>query len=322
MEETVDHDSLLALFRRLTLASAPLLMTSCTTTECGPVDIEGTVPLAQLQPDAGSRDDAGRFVGELSLPDGGLDDLCREAFPTEVIETCKLVTIDGEPTIVAVIKRGPGCAGRRPAGLAPAPGTEATGLGVWLAGAAHLEAASVDAFEILAGELTVHGAPSALVDAARAAADDERRHARLMGRLAVAAGSRPPAALVARRPPRDLEAVANENAVEGCVRETYAALVAWRQARAAEAPELRHVMGGIAADETRHAALSWAVDEWARERLSPARRRRVEAARRETIEQLGRELTVAEPTDVRALAGLPEATEAVQLAAALFARVA
>jgi len=53
--------------------------------------------------------------------------------------------------------------------------------------------------------------------------------------------------------------VALENAVEGCVRETYGALIATRQAEAASDPVVRRAMRKIAADETAHAALSWDV---------------------------------------------------------------
>jgi hypothetical protein len=187
---------------------------------------------------------------------------------------------------------------------------------------AHLEAASVYAFGILADELEVHGAPRALVGAARASADDERRHARLMARLALAAGARPPAVHIARRAPRDLETVARENAAEGCVRETFAALIAWRQARLAADPAIRETMGTIAADETRHAALSWAIDAWSCDRLSETARHRVRGARTEAIRLLLRDVAVSEAAAVRLPAGLPDGAEAVDTASTLFARLA
>jgi len=45
-------------------------------------------------------------------------------------------------------------------------------------------------------------------------------------------------------------------------------------------------MADIARDETRHAALSWAVDDWSQALLAPAARRRVREARHEAIERL------------------------------------
>ena len=90
---------------------------------------------------------------------------------------------------------------------------------------------------------------------------------------------------MARTATRDIETIARENAVEGCTRETYAALVACRQARAATDPAIRAAMAGIARDETRHAALAWAVDGWSQALLGPAARRRVRDARREANER-------------------------------------
>ncbi len=71
-----------------------------------------------------------------------------------------------------------------------------------------------------------------------------------------------------RRPAlRSLEALAVENAVEGCVRETMGALFAMHQAASAADPHVRATMVSIAPDETRHAALGWAVAEWALDSL-------------------------------------------------------
>jgi hypothetical protein len=313
----VNHDSLLALRRNLALASAPLITTGCN--GMGPFSggcptQETTVSLASLQGDA-TAPDAGNA-------DGGLADLCGRAFPGRYIDSCTLITVDGGQA-VHIVYNSYCQTGRRPAGLAwPAGLTKTSPLGAWLAGTAHLEAASVDAFGILADELELHGAPRRLVGAALISADDERRHARLMARLALAAGARPPAVRVARPEPRDLETVARENAEEGCVRETFAALIAWRQARSAADPVIRETMGAIAADETRHAALSWEIDTWSRDRLSARARRRLRDARSETISLLLRAIAVTEPTALRLPAGLPDGDEAVVMASALFARLA
>jgi hypothetical protein len=212
-----------------------------------------------------------------------------------------------------------GCAGGRcPEGLAP-PASDGTGdaLGAWLAANAHLEAASIDAFEILATELVAHRAPPAFILAARSAIADERRHADAVGRLAARRGAVAPPVSVARGPIREIEAVARENAVEGCVRETYAALLAWRQARAATDPAIRNTMAGIARDETRHAALAWAVDGWSQRLLVPAVRRRVREARRGAIEALmDAPLAGLSRVDL-AQAGLPDEDDAVRMAGEL-----
>ncbi len=142
------------------------------------------------------------------------------------IKSCKLITGDGGLAVRIVYNYG--CVGGRyPEGLAPAAsGGAKDPLGAWLAASAHMEAASIDAFEILAAELGAHRAPPALIRAARAATADERRHADRIGRFAASRGAVPPAAYVKRGPVRDIEKVAGENAVEGCVRETYAAMLA------------------------------------------------------------------------------------------------
>jgi hypothetical protein len=72
--------------------------------------------------------------------------------------------------------------------------------------------------------------------------------------------------------------MARENAVEGCVNETFGALVAaWQAAHARDASR-RRSFARIAADEARHAALSWAVARWAEGRLDSGARARVAAA--------------------------------------------
>ena len=163
------------------------------------------------------------------------------------------------------------CTGRKLEGLgAPVAGRLAT--------MAWLEAASVGAFRRLARELRAHGAPSALVRRAQRCARDEARHARIMARLARSRGERVPRVRNADAPVRDLEAVARENAVVGCVRETFGAAQAALGRAHADAGWAR-AMRSIAPDELRHAALAWDVAAWAEARLDRAARSRVRASR-------------------------------------------
>lgn len=74
--------------------------------------------------------------------------------------------------------------GRRPEGLTPSFASAPSELGAWFAEAAHLEAASVVAFRVLAEELAEHGAPDPLIEAATRAARDEARHAAQMTAVA------------------------------------------------------------------------------------------------------------------------------------------
>jgi hypothetical protein len=320
----MDHDTLAALFRRIVLASAPLLSAGCDNHTCRNPDIDASFRVNGAPPDAAAMD--GGYADLLARCQANPSDcepLCRTALPqsqTVFLKQCELVTSDGGALEVRVVYVHPCVGGRCPAGLAtPTPADGSNPLGAWLAMCAHLEAASIDAFEILAAELDAHHSPQHLIRAARAAACDERRHARIMGGLAARHGSIAPPVHVARGPIRDIETIARENAIEGCTRETYAALVASRQARVAANPAIRAAMVGIARDETRHAALAWAVDAWASARLGRPARRRVREARHDAGETLLTEISTGLSPDARDQAGLPGNDEAARLAASLHA---
>jgi hypothetical protein len=207
--------------------------------------------------------------------------------------------------------------GRRPAGFRRGKSTSASPIGHFFARMAELEAASIGAFRSLAAELAVHGAPPELSRAARLAARDEARHTRLTRALAVRYGAEPPRRLSSRKPPlppRSLETVAAENAVEGCVRETFGALVAHIQAERAEDPAVRSAMREIARDETRHAALAWAMARWAEARLDEQARARVAKKRRREARRLARSTRSAVPPSLTRAAGVPTTAEARALA--------
>lgn len=237
--------------------------------------------------------------------------------PVTMEPTTLQVAGDGGMKVVAVgARRDQGaCIGRVPAGLVSmSRDLQASALGDHLAHCAHLEEASVYAFERLARELTLYRAPRELVAEALHAADDEVRHARVMTDLARASGGEPVPALVEELPLRSLEEVATENAVEGCVRETFGALVGGYQARHAADARIRAAMREIAADEARHASLSHRVHTWALAQLDQAARRRVLAAQRAAIRELLADCARDELRDVRALAGLPAPEMALALA--------
>jgi hypothetical protein len=212
--------------------------------------------------------------------------------------------------------------GRRPPGLCLAPAPRARSAGQYLARACTLEAASVEAFLRLAAELKAHGAPHRLIAAARSAARDEVRHARVTARLAQRFGAVPQRPQVEPMPLRELEAIALENAQEGCVRETFGALEArWQAAHAAE-PALRRAYTRIAEDELRHAALAWRIARWSEPALSARARRRVQQARRAAIAELRRELAIEPAPDVQRRCGVPSARAAQVLFECLSAHIA
>lgn len=240
----------------------------------------------------------------------------------DIEEHVILVRPGGQTRILSsvVVEKGdPGCSvGRIPDGFCRGGRSRGSNpVGRFLAEVAQLEAASVDAFAQFGAELQAHRAPHAFVAGAESARRDEVRHARATRRLARTYGSGVPASRVRPVPLKGMVAMAADNAAEGCVRETFGALVAHAQARAAQDPEVRRVMRTIARDETRHAALSWRVAGWARARMGSAERARVRRSARQSVERLREELTAPLHPHVHAVLGMPRSSEAGALFAGL-----
>lgn len=267
-------------------------------------------------------DDCNRFCGDIFFNCHAWDDSCVDGSVPE-----------GGPITVDCVTC-PNGVGRRPRGLvdrAERGGGDGdvrldeSALGRWFAEVARLEAASIRAFRDLRDELDAHGAPAALVAEAERAMRDEARHAKLTGRIARRFGGRPRTPRVRRGDrgaTRSLEALAIVNAVEGCVREAYGALVAtWQAARAAD-PEVARVMSEIAEDETRHAALAWAVARWIEPRLGPAAAARVIDARTRAARALADEVAAGPiAASVTRTGGVPPAHRQARLAAAFATEV-
>jgi hypothetical protein len=190
-------------------------------------------------------------------------------------------------------------------------------IGNYLAAAAHLEGAAVFAFEALERELLAHRAPPDLVARARAAQQDEKRHHSSMSRLASAHRAVVPRAEADRLPVRTLREIALENAVEGCVRETFGAAVAAYQGEWACDRRVRKVMRSIAADEAEHASLGWAVDGWVRAKLSRGAREEVEEARENARARLWMEAGRPVGPALEESLGLPGPAATAVLTAAL-----
>jgi hypothetical protein len=180
------------------------------------------------------------------------------------------------------------------------------------------ETASIHAFDVLARDLARLEAPAELVSAAQSARADEVHHARAMARLARRHGARPSRPRAGRLEHRkSIESLALENAVEGCARETYGALLAtWQSLRATD-PTMRALFARIATDETRHAALAWAIAAWAEARLDARGRARVLRARREALRELSQQIGTAVPREMSDVAGFPQPPDGRALLAAL-----
>jgi hypothetical protein len=222
-----------------------------------------------------------------------------------VTVTCQI--LDHDPVLTP--GSCPVYVGRRPDGLSPAKRRQSSALAQFFADNAHLEAAAVLAFDHMILELVAHGAPGPLVRAARAARQDEARHAAVTDALARRFGARPPPALATAMPIRTLSEMALENEVEGVVRETFGAAVASFRAERAGDPALRAALAEIARDEAEHAVLSRALGGWFRGRLSAGDHDRLDLARAEAIVDLRRSITANPHADVRLVAGEPLAVE-------------
>lgn len=112
---------------------------------------------------------------------------------------------------------------------------------------------------------------------------------------------------------RTLEDLAVENAVEGCVGETYGAAVARIQSERAGDRRFRAVMKRIAADETRHAELSFELARWFDRRLGTAGRRRVRDARKRAVQELARSVRRSPHGTALVALGLPTVHQASTL---------
>jgi hypothetical protein len=207
--------------------------------------------------------------------------------------------------------------GRRPPGLEGAPAGIGGDLRGYFQEMARLEAASVPAFRRLRRELGLHGAPAPLRAAALRAARDEVVHTRLGRTLVERFGGVYVPPRIGHTRVRSLEELAIDNATEGGVRETFGALVATWQGRAATDAVVRRVMRRVAIDETRHAGLAIRVSEWTERRLSVEARRRVRDARRSSAAEVLRELEWTPPPELISLAGVPPRSEALRLARAM-----
>ncbi len=170
------------------------------------------------------------------------------------------------------------------------------------------------AFKAVARELEAHDAPAGLPEQARAAAQDEMRHAALMESMATRWGVQPRRPRLVSIAVRSLEELAVENAAEGCVRETWAAVEASYQACRAKDPVIRRAMLEISTDEVRHVEFSWELDAWARTQLDRAGRERVERARRRAADELLGSMVGERDRNLCIEAGMPSLATARSLA--------
>lgn len=159
---------------------------------------------------------------------------------------------------------------------------------------------SIAGFQRFARDLQAHGAPPALLAAARRAAMDESRHARLAFTLASVFAGVPIGPSTRGRgvdldldlggdvdgpPRRSLGELALATAQEGCTVETLSACLLDGALRGATDPVIAAVLRRMRGDEERHAALAWGSLRWMLSR-DPRMATAVHAAMERAIEGL------------------------------------
>lgn len=186
-------------------------------------------------------------------------------------------------------------------------------LGNYFANMATMETAAITAFRYLAQELKAYAAPQVLIDLAEAAILEETEHAEMAGLLAAAYAGQTATLAIADFKLRSLYEIALENALEGCIHETFAAACGWWQAECAAHAIFRTVISHITEEETRHAALSWAIHAWVMPQLSTAQQAHIRQAQLEAITNL--EASFQQETDLSLQheLGLPSPAETTQL---------
>ncbi len=205
--------------------------------------------------------------------------------------------------------------GRRPSGFRQRPGTAISAVGAYFAERFELEVATHHAYVILCAELDALDAPKPLVESVERAVVEEREHIEWMRRLASRFAGVPvqddfggPASR-----PRSLSEIAVENMVEGCVRESFAAVIAGWQASHAKDHEVVEKLRNYAMRKTGHARLAWSIHRWSAKQLDELSRARVASAKEFAVYSLRDEIRAEPDPEVRMIAGVPTRMEAERL---------
>lgn len=186
-------------------------------------------------------------------------------------------------------------------------------LGEYLADMAAMETAAITAFQYLSRELEAYDAPAELIARARLAVAEESRHAEMAGLLSAAYDAEVPAVNVDDFVLRSLYEIALENAVEGCVNETFAAACGLWQSEHAQLDVFREVIAHISDEETGHAALSWDIHAWVMPQLTEAQRTQITVAQTEALDKLMADFKQEGNPVLQRAFGLPTRDDAARL---------
>jgi hypothetical protein len=197
----------------------------------------------------------------------------------------------------------------------------AVDIPTWFLQATQAEIGSVGAFLLLREELQRLDAPQHFIQQCLEAARDEVQHARLMNNVCRSVGIQPSIPQISDIPNRSIFDIALENALEGCIHESYAAMQALHQSQHASTPEFRRLFFIIAQDELRHADLSLRIHQWLMTQLSQSQQQTIKEAQQKCLEQL-LEFHANQPHNPALnMLGPPEPKKAQELAKSLFSQL-
>ena len=160
------------------------------------------------------------------------------------------------------------------------------GVGSYFAQLAYMKAQSVFAFIELASNLRHFQAPVTFIERCDIAAKNQLLHTKLMQELAEIEGFFIPPVRYSSTT-NNIFSVAMHNAVEGCVYETWSALIAnWQSTHLAADPELQTVYEQIGQDEARHSQLAWDVHAWFLKKLTKRQQKMLHKEQTKAVAEL------------------------------------
>lgn len=186
-------------------------------------------------------------------------------------------------------------------------------LGQYLADMTAMETAAITSFYYLSRELEAYKAPAELIARARQAVLEETRHSEIAALLAASFDAEMPDVSVDEFCLRSLYEIALENAVEGCVNETFAAACGLWQSEYAQLDVFRQVIGHITEEEIGHAALSWEIHQWIMSQLSEFQQEQIRVAQADAIGRLASEFKQESNPVLQQAFGLPTKDDAARL---------
>ena len=209
--------------------------------------------------------------------------------------------------------------GRMPNGLQPdhSQASAQNSIAHYLANMTAMETAAITAFEYLVRELKAYGAPALLIAQAQQAVIEEQRHSEMAGLLAAAHQADVSVIKVDDFSLRSLYEIALENAIEGCINETFAAACGLWQSEHAQMPVFKKVIAHITDEEMGHAALSWDIHEWLMPQLTPSQQQTIHNAQAEAVETLIANFKQKGDSAQQLAFGLPDETGATAIFAQL-----